>query len=228
MCETHLTVFPNMPRANGQPSRCAPPIATSTVSNARLHGASPSWARILPLDAHFAIGNFIRDAMRGISIEVNGDGTAKRSYMYAADLAIWLWTILLRGPANQVFNVGSDQAISILKLAHAVAAAIGSPAAIRVAQRAAAEAEAQQYVPSISKAQQDLGLRCEVALEDAIRRTAAWHGYSDGPDMIAHYAFGQQQGSHIGRSGTRVSCQPAVIHRYESILQRRCHGLCIA
>jgi nucleoside-diphosphate-sugar epimerase len=131
----------------------------------------------LPLDAHFAIGNFIRDAMRGISIEVNGDGTSKRSYMYAADLAIWLWTILLRGPANQVFNVGSDRAISILKLAHAVAAAIGSPSAVRVAQRATAEADAQQYVPSISRAQQDLGLKCEVALEDAICRTVAWHGY---------------------------------------------------
>jgi dTDP-glucose 4,6-dehydratase len=131
----------------------------------------------LPLDAHFAIGNFIRDAMRGISIEVNGDGTSKRSYMYAADLAIWLWTILLRGPANQVFNVGSDQAITILKLAHAVAAAIGSPAVVRVAQRARAGAEAQQYVPSITKAQRDLGLKCEVELEDAIRRTVAWHGY---------------------------------------------------
>jgi nucleoside-diphosphate-sugar epimerase len=131
----------------------------------------------LPLDAHFAIGNFIRDAMRGISIEVNGDGTSMRSYMYAADLAIWLWTILLRAPANQVFNVGSDQAISILKLAHTVASAIGSPAAIRVAQRASAGVEVQQYVPSIIKAQQDLGLKCEVALQDAIRRTVAWHGY---------------------------------------------------
>ena len=111
----------------------------------------------LPLDAHFAIGNFIRDAMHGISIEVNGDGTSKRSYMYAADMAIWLWTILLRGPASQVFNVGSDQAISILELAHAVASAIGSPAAVRVAQRAGA-GEPQQYVPSISKARQHLGL----------------------------------------------------------------------
>ena len=130
----------------------------------------------LPLDAHFAVGNFIRDAMHGISIEVNGDGTSKRSYMYAADMAIWLWTILLRSPASQVFNVGSDQAISILELAHAVASAIGSPAAVRVAQRAGA-GEPQQYVPSISKARQHLGLVCEVALEDAIRRTAAWHGF---------------------------------------------------
>jgi nucleoside-diphosphate-sugar epimerase len=131
----------------------------------------------LPLDAHFAIGNFIRDAMHGTSIEVNGDGTSKRSYMYAADLAIWLWTILLRGPSNQVFNVGSEQAISILELAHAVAAALSSQATVRVAQREIAGAKAQLYIPSTRKAQHDLGLHCEVALEDAIRRTAAWHGY---------------------------------------------------
>jgi len=35
----------------------------------------------------------------------------------------------------------------------------------------------QQYVPSVAKAQQQLGLRCHVSLEEAIRRTAAWHGY---------------------------------------------------
>jgi nucleoside-diphosphate-sugar epimerase len=131
----------------------------------------------LPLDGHFAIGNFIRDAMRGGSVNVNGDGTPKRSYMYAADLAIWLWTILFRAPAMEAFNVGSDRAISILELAHTVAAEIGSPANVRVAQHTVPGAKVQQYVPSIRKAKQKLGLKCEVSLEDAIHRTAAWHGH---------------------------------------------------
>jgi dTDP-glucose 4,6-dehydratase len=131
----------------------------------------------LPLDAHFAIGNFIRDAMRGESVSVNGDGTPKRSYMYAADLAIWLWTILFTAPAMEAFNVGSDRAISILELAHAVVAAIGSPASVRIAQQPILGARVQQYVPSIRKAEQKLGLKCKVSLEDAVRRTAAWHGH---------------------------------------------------
>jgi len=134
----------------------------------------------LPLDAHFAVGNFIRDAMRGDLIRVNGDGTPKRSYMYAADLAIWLWSILFRAPAMEAFNVGSNRAINILELARTVTAAIGSTAKIRVAQQAIPGAEIQQYVPSTSKAEQCLGLKCEIALEDAIRRTAAWHGYQSG------------------------------------------------
>lgn len=131
----------------------------------------------LPLDAHFAIGNFIRDAMRGDLIRVNGDGTPKRSYMYAADLAIWLWTILFRAPAMEAFNVGSDRAISILELARVVTATLGSSANVRVAQQAISGAVVQQYVPCIKKAEQQLGLKCEVTLEDAIRRTAAWHDY---------------------------------------------------
>jgi nucleoside-diphosphate-sugar epimerase len=132
----------------------------------------------LPLDAHFAIGNFIRDAMRGDSIRVNGDGTPKRSYLYAADLAVWLWTILFRAPALEAFNVGSDQAISISELAYAVVAAIGSNAEVRIMQPFTEGARIRQYVPSAQKAKNQLGLECEVSLEDAIRRTAIWHGYS--------------------------------------------------
>jgi dTDP-glucose 4,6-dehydratase len=129
----------------------------------------------LPLDAHFAIGNFIRDAMSGKAIEISGDGTAVRSYLYAADLAIWLWTILFQAPALEAFNVGSPQAIGILDLAHAVAEALGSHAGVSVAQQAIPGTHPSRYVPCTKRAEQSLGLRCEVSLQDAIRRTAAWH-----------------------------------------------------
>lgn len=131
----------------------------------------------LPLDAHFAVGNFIRDAMRGKTIQVNGDGTPMRSYMYGADLAIWLWTILFRSSNQQVFNVGSDEAISILDLAKTVRDVLRSSATVQVAQEVVKGAEPRRYVPSTKRAQQSLGLKCEVTVQEAIRRTAAWHGY---------------------------------------------------
>src|SRR6476661_8356760 len=71
----------------------------------------------IPLNAHFAIGNFIGDAMKGGPIRISGDGTAVRSYLYMADLAVWLWTLALSPDATGAYNVGSEEPLSILETA---------------------------------------------------------------------------------------------------------------
>jgi dTDP-glucose 4,6-dehydratase len=129
----------------------------------------------LPLDAHFAIGNFIGDILAGRPIGIAGDGTPRRSYLYAADLAIWLWTILFRAPALLPINVGSGRDVSIRELAEMVAKTLAPGTAIEVAKQAVAGAEPARYVPSVERAEALLGLRETVGLEQAIRRTYAWH-----------------------------------------------------
>lgn len=129
----------------------------------------------LPLNTHFAIGNFIGDCLHGRSIEIRGDGTPYRSYLYAADLAIWLWTILARGQPGRAYNVGSDEAISIAELAENVRETLGCEQAVRVASKPRRGVAAARYVPDTSRARRELGLEQWIPLQEAIRRTASWH-----------------------------------------------------
>jgi dTDP-glucose 4,6-dehydratase len=127
----------------------------------------------MKLDAHFAIGNFIGDQLAGRDIRIQGDGRTVRSYMYAADLMVWLWTILFRGAPLRPYNVGAEQAVSIRELAECVAATLEPRVSVEVLGAPSA-APPHRYVPCTARARQELGLNCEIALDEAIRRTANW------------------------------------------------------
>lgn len=129
----------------------------------------------LPLDAHFAIGNFIGNVLRAEPIAIQGDGTPRRSYLYGADLAIWLWTMLFRAPALVPINVGSAEDMSILEIAETVARVLAPETRIEVAGRPVPGAAPSRYVPATLRAKELLGLEPKVRVEEAIRRTAAWY-----------------------------------------------------
>jgi len=150
---------------------------------AKQHGVEAKLARCfafvgpyMPLDSHFAIGNFIRGAMAKKPIQISGDGTPYRSYLYAADLILWLWTILLRGQAARPYNVGAGQAISIAELAKLVNTALGG-SEMRIMQQAQPGAIPKRYVPSTQRAETELGLTQSITLEQAIIKTACWYGW---------------------------------------------------
>ena len=132
----------------------------------------------LPLDAHFAAGNFLRDALSGDSIILNGDGKSVRSYLYAADLIIWLLNILLRGQASRAYNVGSDQEITILELANLTSSTAGTASKTRVLGRPNGN-DSRRYVPDISRCREELGIAVFIDLKKAIRLTREWLMSSD-------------------------------------------------
>jgi dTDP-glucose 4,6-dehydratase len=128
----------------------------------------------MKLDAHFAIGNFINDRLHHGPIRVQGDGSSVRSYLYASDLMVWLWTILFKGVSRRAYNVGSEEALNIATLAREVAAALPPETDVDIASTATAGAPVHRYVPCTARAREELGLRAEVPLREAICRTHAW------------------------------------------------------
>lgn len=126
----------------------------------------------LPLDAHFAAGNFIRDAIAGGPIVVKGDGNSIRSYLYASDLAIWLWTILLKGKPNRAYNVGSENVVTIRDLATSIAGVFN----IEKKHPKVSEClnGGSQYVPRTNLAKDELRVGPLISLLDGIAKTAGW------------------------------------------------------
>jgi len=129
----------------------------------------------LALDGHFAIGNFIHDALHAETIKVNGDGTPLRSYLYGADLAIWLLTLLTVGKPAYPYNVGSDQAISIGELADTVMRVIAPEMTCQIQLRPDPAAPRHRYVPAIDRSRSELKLDVWTPLKQAIEWTADYY-----------------------------------------------------
>jgi nucleoside-diphosphate-sugar epimerase len=128
----------------------------------------------LPLDKHFAIGNFIADVLAGRDIIIRGDGTPTRSYLYAADTTVWLWKMLVRGASGRAWNVGGDEGISIAALAQRVGQLLGSEHGIKVLTPVDPSKAVECYVPDTSRARTELGVKQTITLDDSIRLTANW------------------------------------------------------
>jgi len=130
----------------------------------------------LSLDIHFAAGNFIRDAMKGQDIVINGNGDPCRSYLYASDLTVCLWHLLLQGRPGQPYNVGSSEGVSIRELAQKVALVLGGQPPIILGEKDLGW-NPGRYVPSTDLIERELNLKRTVSIEQAILRTAIWNGW---------------------------------------------------
>jgi nucleoside-diphosphate-sugar epimerase len=78
----------------------------------------------LPIDQHFAAGNFMKDAMEGRSIVIKGNPETQRSYMYPADLTKHILNSLSSND-NNTQEVGSREIVSIYGLAKVISDSVG-------------------------------------------------------------------------------------------------------
>lgn len=128
----------------------------------------------LPLNKHFAIGNFINDGLNVRNITISGDGTPQRSYMYAADLMVWLLTLLLEGKSGDAYNVGSDTPISIYELALKIADLFPGISVIKLNQNKSTDRN-QNYVPDVSQFKNKFGIYQNIDLDSAVKKTIEYY-----------------------------------------------------
>ena len=129
----------------------------------------------LPTDLHYAVGNFVAQAVNGEDIVIRGSGRPIRSFMHLGDMVFWLMTILFRGRNGEDYNVGSKDAISILELAREIVDVLETKSEIVVlneSDKTSGNPPNYFYVPDTLKAERELSLFCRGELRPSIKEYA--------------------------------------------------------
>ena len=123
----------------------------------------------LPLNVHFAIGNFIKDALANDDIIIKGDGKSIRSYLDQDDLSEWILEILKKDSFKKtVYNIGSDESISISELAFLVRDISKKPIEVKILNENDSNLKRSIYVPECKKIKEKFNLTQRVSLPDSI------------------------------------------------------------
>jgi len=126
----------------------------------------------LPLNIHFAIGNFISNILKNEEIIISGNGQTVRSYMYAADLVVWLFSMLINAKPTQVYNVGSNHGYTIEQIVKMIIASSRQTHQYKILNK---DDKNDIYVPNIDKALDELSLNVFHDLKTSIVKTLDWH-----------------------------------------------------
>ena len=130
----------------------------------------------LNLNIHFAIGNFIKDAIENRDIIIKGDGRPLRSYLYTADLVIWLLAILLKSKNKSIYNIGGRNGISIYDLAKKVSKQVNNyTGKVDILTKSNYNYPTPKYIPNNKKIIKELGVKENYTLDEAIKRTIEWN-----------------------------------------------------
>jgi dTDP-glucose 4,6-dehydratase len=112
--------------------------------------------KYLSRNKNFVVGNFIKNILDKKKIKIKSTHNVIRSYMHETDLVAWLFKILKKANKNcPVYNVGSDQDISIRKLAFY----LSKKYQLEIESKKIKSNFKDRYVPSISKAKKELNLK---------------------------------------------------------------------
>ncbi len=124
----------------------------------------------LPLNNHYAIGNFLWQAKYDKKIIVRKKNKVIRSYLYADDMVEWLIKILKNSKKRTVlYNVGSDQPIELLDLAKKITKLFKNK--VLISKERYESKKIDKYVPIIRKTKNDLKVKILYNLTKSLKKS---------------------------------------------------------
>lgn len=119
-----------------------------------------------------AVAVFLGKALQGENIEIWGDGTVVRDYVYIDDVIEALLAVSDYMGAEHIFNIGSGRGLSLNDILDAIERVTGRPTIRRYVSGRSFDVPAN--VLCIERAKQELGWLPRVAFEDGLSRFAKW------------------------------------------------------
>ena len=124
---------------------------------------------------------FIDSVLRNEQIPIHGDGLQTRSFTYVSDTVSGILAALENDSANnQIINIGSTHEITIVELARLIHRLSETPDPLRLEFVPYKQISGREYedvrrrVPDVSKAEELLGFKAKISLEEGLLRTLEW------------------------------------------------------
>lgn len=122
------------------------------------------------------VGWFVRQAMEGQEIQIFGDGSQERDYLYVDDIVDAFLALSDTSKAGEVYNIGTDERVRFVDMVNAVLAAVGSGNKKHVRWPENYEKnETGNYIADTSKLRELTGWQAKVSLKDGIQQMVEYY-----------------------------------------------------
>ena len=120
-----------------------------------------------------AIHQFTRLIDRGEKIQIYGDGSSRRDYTYVDDLIDGIFAVIHHHKGFEIYNLGKSQTTSLNELIRLIEEALGKKAIFEISEPQPGDVSVTYA--DISKAEQRLGYRPKIKIEEGMKRFVKWY-----------------------------------------------------
>jgi UDP-glucose 4-epimerase len=137
-----------------------------------VYGPDMGWKHVIPQMITRAAAALEKSSGRTVDFPIQGDGSETRAFCYVDDVVNGILTMYDKGGNREVYHIGNDEEVSILKLVAKLGTTMDAELLVQPSE--AAEGATPRRCPDIGK-MRALGYSPTIGLDEGLRRTTAWY-----------------------------------------------------